>query len=124
MEAVQKMKPQSISDKQYINRQTILRKLRTYKRQPLSLFLLILVMLAALITFGVFVFLIGYILINGIPNIKPSLFAWKYTTENVSMLPAMINTVYMTALTLLIAVPVGVFSAIYLVEYSKGEVKL
>lgn len=124
MEAVQKMKPQSISDKQYINRQTILRKLRTYKRQPLSLFLLILVMLAALITFGVFVFLIGYILINGIPNIKPSLFAWKYTTENVSMLPAMINTVYMTALTLLIAVPVGVFSAIYLVEYSKRGSKI
>ena len=52
------------------------------------------------------------------------LFAWEYTTDNVSMLPAMINTLYMTSLTLLMAVPVGVFSAIYLVEYAKRGNKI
>ena len=77
------------------------------------------VMLSAGITFTVLLFLIAYILIKGIPNLKPSLFAWKYTSENVSMLPAIINTVYMTALALVIAVPLGIFSAIFLVEYAK-----
>lgn len=60
------------------------------------------VMLSAGITFAVLLFLIAYILIKGIPNLKPSLFAWNYTSENVSMLPAIINTIYMTALALLI----------------------
>ena len=77
------------------------------------------VMLSAGITFTVLLFLIAYILIKGIPNLKPSLFAWEYTSENVSMLPAIINTVYMTALALVIAVPLGIFSAIFLVEYAK-----
>lgn len=77
------------------------------------------VMLSAGITFTVLLFLIAYILIKGIPNLKPSLFAWKYTSENVSMLPAVINTIDMTALALLIAVPLGIFSAVFLVEYAK-----
>lgn len=126
MEAVQKINREKSENSipKTINRQTIAQKMNAYKRNPLSLFLLIMVILAAMITMGVFLFLIGYILINGIPNIKPSLFAWKYTTENVSMLPAMINTVYMTVLTLFIAVPIGVFSAIYLVEYSKRGSKI
>lgn len=79
---------------------------------------------AALITVGVLVLLIGYILIKGIPNLKPSLFAWEYNTDNVSMMPAIINTIVMTFVALLVAVPVGVFSAIYLVEYAKRGNKL
>lgn len=55
----------------------------------------------------------------GIPNLSPSLFEWEYNSVNVSMMPAIINTVFMTALALVIAVPLGVFSAIYLVEYAK-----
>lgn len=78
-----------------------------------------LVILAALLTFVVLFFLIGYILINGIPHIKLSLFELEYNTENVSLMPALINTVIIAVLTLLIAVPVGIFSAIYLVEYAK-----
>lgn len=78
-----------------------------------------LIVLAALLTFVVLFFLIGYILINGIPNMKLSLFELEYNTENVSLMPALINTVMIAALTLLIAVPVGIFSAIYLVEYAK-----
>ena len=75
-------------------------------------------------TSAVLVLLVGYILVRGIPNLRPSLFAWKYTTENVSLLPALINTVLMTALSLLIAVPLGIGSAIYLAEYARRGSRL
>ncbi|MBE6112887.1 MAG: phosphate ABC transporter permease PstA [Peptococcaceae bacterium] len=102
-----------------INRQTWKQRLKTYKRTPLSFVLLLLVCLSAVITVGVLVMLIGYILIRGIPNLTPSLFAWTYSTENVSMMPALINTVLIVLFSLLIAAPVGIASAIYLVEYAK-----
>ena len=126
MEAVQNVENKKINTNEIrgINKQTFAQKLSAYKRQPLSLFLLIVVCLSALLTVGVLLFLIGYILVNGIPNIKPELFEWEYNTDNVSMLPSMINTLYMTGLTLLMAVPVGVFSAIYMVEYAKRGSKL
>lgn len=94
-------------------------KLRSYKRTPGSFILMLLVMLSAIITFAVLLFLIAYILINGIPHIKPELFALKYTSENGSLFPALLNTIIMTALSLIIAVPFGIFSAIFLVEYAK-----
>ena len=75
-------------------------------------------------TAAVLVLLVGYILVRGIPNLRPSLFAWKYTTETVSLLPALINTVLMTALSLLIAVPLGIGSAIYLAEYARRGSRL
>ena len=61
-------------------------KLRAYLRRPGSFIMMLLVMLAALITFAVLLFLIAYILIKGIPHIKPELFAFKYTTDNASLL--------------------------------------
>lgn len=93
-------------------------KMRSYKRTPGSFILMVLVMLSAIITFAVLLFLIAYILINGIPHIKPDLFALKYTSENGSLFPALINTIVMTLLSLVIAVPFGIFSAIFLVEYA------
>lgn len=126
MEAVQdvKEKDMNVNEIRGINRQTFAQKMKAYKRQPLSLLLWLLVVVAAMVTVGVLLFLIGYILVKGIPNIKPELFEWEYNTDNVSMMPAMINTLYMTGLTLLMAVPVGIFSAIYLVEYAKRGNKL
>lgn len=82
------------------------------------------VALSALITLGVLVLLVGYVVIKGLPFINPGIFAWKYTSENVSMMPAIINTVLMTALALIVAGPLGIFSAIYLVEYAKRGNKL
>ena len=113
-----------VQDIKPINVVTWKDKLEAYKKRPLSLFLLIAVTLSAGITVAVLGALIIYILANGIMNLTPELFAWKYTTENVSMLPAIINTVLMTALSLLIAVPIGICSAIYLVEYAKRGNKL
>ena len=79
-------------------------------------------MLASVITFAVLIFLIIYILANGLPHITPSLFSLEYSSENASVVPALINTVIMTLLSLLIAIPFGIFSAIYLVEYAgKGN---
>lgn len=101
-----------------INHQTFRQKMASYKRHPGSLAVLIVTLLAAVITVGVLLSLIVYIVVMGVPNLRPSMFAWKYTTDNCSMMPSIINTLIMTALTLLIAVPIGVFSAIYLVEYS------
>ncbi len=63
--------------------------------------------------------LVGYILVKGVPNLSLDLFAWEYNTENVSLMPALVNTLLMTALSLLIAAPLGVGAAIYLTEYAR-----
>ena len=95
------------------------------KKHPFSFFLRMLVYVSAAITVTVLVFLIGYILYKGVPNLTlPGIFDWKFTSQNMSMTPALINTVLMTVLSLLMAVPIGVFAAIYLVEYSKKGNKL
>lgn len=91
----------------------------TGKIDVFSIVLRAVVWVAALLTFGVLLFLVGYILINGVPNLNPGLFAWEYNSENVSMMPAIINTFIITIIALAIAVPIGIFSAIYLVEYAK-----
>lgn len=98
--------------------------IKRYKGQPLSLFLRIIVDLSAAITVFVLIAVVGYILFKGIPNLNLAMFAWTYTTDNVSMMPAIINTLSVTAIALLIAVPFGIFSAIYLVEYAKRGNKL
>ena len=104
------------------NKMTVKDRLKTYRKHPGSFLVMLLVMLGALLTFALLLFLIFYILINGIPYIKPSLFSLHYTSDNASVIPALINTVVMTLLSLLIAVPFGIFSAIFLVEYSgKGN---
>jgi len=84
----------------------------------LSLFLRVMVFSGAVLTFLTLLYLIGFILAKGVPYLKPSLFALEYTTENVSLLPAVISTMMMVALALIIAVPLGIFSAIHLVEYA------
>ena len=79
---------------------------------------------SAILTAMALFFVVAYILIKGIPYLKPSLFAWKYNSENVSLMPALINTLFMTALSLLFAVPVGIGAAVYLTEYARRGNKL
>lgn len=95
-----------------------------FQKDFISIFLKTIVLVAAIITFGVLIFLIGYILVKGVPHITPSLFALEYTSENVSLLPSVITTIGITLLSLIIAVPLGLFTAIYLVEYAKKGNKL
>ena len=80
------------------NKMTVKDRLKTYRKHPGSFLVMLLVMLGALLTFSVLLFLIAYILINGVPHIKLSLFEWNYTSENASVVPALINTIVMTIL--------------------------
>ncbi|MCI6561745.1 MAG: phosphate ABC transporter permease PstA [Ruminococcus sp.] len=89
-----------------------------------SIFLRTIVIFSAFLTVGVLVSIVAYILYKGIPNLSLDLFAFEYNSENVSLFPALINTVTMTLCTLLIAVPLGIFSAVYLTEYAKRGNKL
>ena len=99
-------------------------KLKTYLKHPFSFLMLILLVTASVITVASIIFIIIYILEKGIPNLTGDLFSLHYDSKNQSMLPSIINTVSITFLTLLFAVPIGIFSAIYLVEYAKKGSKL
>lgn len=79
---------------------------------------------SAAATFAALLFLILYILVNGIPHLSADLFAWKYNSTNVSLMPALVTTVLMVILALIAAVPLGLFTAIYLVEYAERGSKL
>jgi len=95
------------------------------KRQKIFAALLRLaVYLATIITVGSLLFVVGYILVKGVPNLSLKLFEWRYNSDNLSLLPALLNTILMTLLSLMIAVPLGVFAAIYLVEYARRGSRL
>lgn len=99
-------------------------KINEYLRKPGSLIMLILTIVAITFTVTMMLYLVIYILMNGIPYINADLFAWKYNSDNVSMMPAIINTLIMILFTLCLAVPIGIAAAIYLVEYAAKGSKL
>lgn len=85
-----------------------------------SVILRIVMYASAGFTAAALLFILGYILAKGIPNLtSPGLFAWKYTSDNVSLVPAAINTLMLVALALVMSIPFGIGSAIYLTEYAK-----
>lgn len=90
-----------------------------YGRDPVSLLLLGCTWLSALTTVTSLAFLLLYILYQGLPNINLELFALEYNSENVSLFPALLDTVILVLLALFMATPLGIFAAIYLVEYAK-----
>lgn len=103
------------------------RKSFTLPRAPfdaVSFSLRALVWLAALTVAAMFIWLAGYIIVKGLPHLSLRLFETTYSTENVSMLPAIVTTLLMITLTLLFAVPAGIGAAIYLAEYAKKDNRL
>ena len=110
--------------KNQVNTTTLKDRWNAYKHDPKSMILFILVCLAAFATLAALAFIIVYILVMGVPHLSKDLFAWEYNSDNVSLMPALINTLYMTALSLLFAVPIGIFSAVYLNEYARRGNKL
>lgn len=70
------------------------------------------------------VFVVTFVLIRGVPYLEPQLFSLKYTSDNASMFPAIINTLIMVLLSLIVAVPLGIMTAIYLAEYADKENKI
>ena len=107
-----------------INKVTFKQRMISYRRKPLSLVMLLLVALAAVLSAAALVFIIVYVIVRVIPNLTPELFALTYNSDNVSCMPSIINTIVLTLLTLLIAVPFGIGAAIYLAEYAKKGNKL
>ena len=97
---------------------------RTGSRDYLSALLRAATWLAAGVTAGVMLLVVGYILVKGLVSLTPELFAWKYTSDNCSMVPALLGTLAMTALALAIAAPLGVFAAVYLAEYAPKSSRL
>ena len=88
------------------------------KSSPLSFILRLITKLSIFFTITMMGFLVAYVLVKGIPYLKPDLFALQYSSDNVSFLPSILNTVIMVVGALLVAGPLGIFAAIYLVEYA------
>lgn len=98
-------------------------RIKTYKKHPMSFVFAVISVLAIVITAAVFLMIVGYILIRGIPHLSPKLFEWTYNSENVSMMSSIITTFEMVLISMIIAAPFGIFCAIYLVEYAKRNNK-
>lgn len=83
-----------------------------------------LVWFSGLFTLGMLLFIVGYILWQGIPALNLDMFAWDYSTSNLSMTPAIVSTLIIIGLSILMAGPIGVFTGFYLVEYADQNNKL
>lgn len=75
------------------------------------------------LTAALVLFLMGYVLINGLPNITWELLSTKpsYLTDRIGILPDILNTLYIVLATLVIVLPLGVGAAVYLTEYAKNK---
>lgn len=82
----------------------------------------IIICVLSLLGFAAGGIIIAYILLNGIPNISPSLFEFKYSSQNVSIVPALVTTFLSIVITLIVTLPIGIFTAIYLSQYAKNKI--
>ena len=106
------------------NKEKVIALKNLWKNHLMSAIVACLVWFAALLTMVVLLFLVGFIVVKGVSHLTPELFSFTYNSDNVSLMPALVNTLIVTAVALLIAVPLGIFSAIYLVEYAKKGSRL
>ena len=79
--------------------------------------------LAVGITTALTLFVVGYVLIKGFPNLSWQFVSTKpsYLSGNIGILPDILNTVYIVIATLLIVLPLGVGAAVYLTEYASNQ---
>lgn len=79
----------------------------------------VLIWLSSFITVGILVWILGYVIMNGIGEISWEFLITEPKGEEGGILPMIINTVYIVLLSIAISTPIGVCAAIYLVEYAK-----
>ncbi len=94
---------------------------RTIEKDRQGKFLRVLTWSGAGFGFLIMASMVIYILVTGLPALQTSLFSWTYTTDNVSMMPAIINTLITVVLTLAVSLPAGVGAAVYLEEYAPRQ---
>lgn len=78
---------------------------------------------ATVLTCGLMLFLIGYVLIKGVPHLSWELVSTKpsYLSGHIGILPDILNTLYLVFGTLILILPLGVGAAIYLTEYAQNK---
>ena len=83
----------------------------------------LLMWMAVAITAVLTAFIVGYVLIQGIPNLSWEFLSTKpsYLTETIGILPDVLNTVYIVIATLVVVIPLGVGAAVYLTEYATNQ---
>ena len=93
------------------------------KRKMYIVLMRSLMLISTVLTAALVLFLMGYVLVKGLPNISWELLSTKpsYLTEKIGILPDILNTVYIVLATLVIVLPLGVGAAIYLTEYAKSK---
>ena len=93
------------------------------KRKAYIWIMKILMWISVAITCGLVVFVIGFVLYKGVPNITWKLLTTKpsYLTKNIGILPDILNTFYIVIATLVVVLPLGVGAAIYLTEYATNK---
>ena len=92
-------------------------------RRAYNIILRVLTYLAAGLTCLLVLFLIGYVLYKGVPNLSWELVSTSpsYLSGTIGILPDLLNTLYVVMATLLIVLPLGVCAAIYLTEYAANK---
>ena len=83
----------------------------------------VLMCLAAAITAALTLFIVGYVMIQGVPNLSWEFISTKpsYLTESIGILPDILNTLYIVLATLVVVIPLGVGAAVYLTEYATNQ---
>lgn len=93
------------------------------KRKAYIWIIKILMLLSVAITCSLVIFVIGFVLYKGLPNITWKLLSTKpsYLTQSIGILPDILNTFYIVIATLVFVLPLGVGAAIYLTEYATNK---
>lgn len=95
----------------------------SFKRQAYIRLMTVLMWLCAGITCALVIFMVGYVLAKGLPNVTWELLSTKpsYLSDSIGILPDILNTLYIVLASLIIVLPLGVGAAVYLTEYAKDK---